>query len=142
MAPALVLRTDSGGSIKEHSAMDTPGALSAEDVGLFTDLYELTMAQGYFQQGMSSQATFSLFVRPSRVGRSYLVTAGLEDVLRYLQDFSMSPGAIDYLRSTGAFADDFLGYLSALRFTGRVRAIPEGRLYFHHEPMMELPRPS
>ena len=121
--------------------MDTPGALSAEDVGLFTDLYELTMAQGYFRQGMSSQATFSLFVRPSRVGRSYLVTAGLEDVLRYLQDFSMSPGAIDYLRSTGAFADDFLGYLSALRFTGRVRAIPEGRLYFHHEPMMEVTAP-
>ena len=111
--------------------MDKPGALSREDAALFTDLYELTMAQGYFRQGMSSQATFSLFVRPSRVKRSYLVSAGLEDVLRYLEEFSFSSSAIDYLRSTGTFTDDFLDYLGSLRFTGRVRAIPEGRIYFH-----------
>ncbi len=121
--------------------MDKPGALTAEDAALFTDLYELTMAQGYFRQGMSSQATFSLFVRPSRVKRSYLVSAGLEDVLRYLETFRFSPGAIDYLRSTGTFSDDFLGYLGGLRFTGRVRAIPEGRLYFHHEPALEITAP-
>ena len=121
--------------------MDKPGALTAEDAALFTDLYELTMAQGYFRQGMSSQATFSLFVRPSRVKRSYLVSAGLEDVLRYLAAFRFSPGAIDYLRSTGVFTDDFLDYLGGLRFTGRVRAIPEGRLYFHHEPALEITAP-
>ena len=121
--------------------MDKPGALTGEDAALFTDLYELTMAQSYFRQGMSSQATFSLFVRPSRVKRSYLVFAGLEDVLRYLQDFFFSRGAIDYLHSTGTFADDFLDYLGSLHFTGRVRAVPEGRLYFHHEPALEITAP-
>ena len=121
--------------------MDKPGALSGEDAALFTDLYELTMAQGYFSQGMSSQATFSLFVRPSRVKRSYLVSAGLEDVLRYLEDFSFSGSAIDYLRSTSTFTDDFLDYLGSLRFTGRVRAIPEGRIYFHNEPALEITAP-
>lgn len=121
--------------------MDKPGALSAEDAALFTDLYELTMAQSYFREAMNSQATFSLFVRPSRVGRSYLVSAGLEDVLRYLAAFSFSPGAIDYLRSTGTFTDDFLDFLGSLRFTGRVRAIPEGRLYFHNEPVLEVTAP-
>ena len=121
--------------------MDKPGALSGEDAALFTDLYELTMAQGYFRQGMSSQATFSLFVRPSRVKRSYLVSAGLEDVLRYLEDFSFSGSAIDYLRSTNTFTDDFLDYLGSLRFTGRVRAIPEGRIYFHNEPALEITAP-
>ena len=121
--------------------MDKPGALSREDAALFTDLYELTMAQGYFRQGMSSQATFSLFVRPSRVKRSYLVSAGLEDVLRYLEEFSFSSSAIDYLRSTSTFTDDFLDYLGSLRFTGRVRAIPEGRIYFHNEPALEITAP-
>ena len=121
--------------------MDKPGALTAEDAALFTDLYELTMAQSYFSQGKSSPATFSLFVRPSRVKRSFLVSAGLEDVLRYLESFSFSGGAIDYLRSTGTFTDEFLDFLSGLRFTGRVRAIPEGRLYFHNEPVLEITAP-
>ena len=91
--------------------MQPPGALTADDAALFTDLYELTMAQGYFRQGMSSEASFSLFVRPSRVRRSYLVSAGLEDVLRYLHGFRFTPSAIDYLRSTGTFAADFLDFL-------------------------------
>lgn len=121
--------------------MDRPGALSQEDTALFTDLYELTMAQGYFGHGMSAPATFSLFVRPSQRRRPYLVSAGLEDVLRYLQDFSVSGEAISYLRSTGMFSDDFLDYMQSLRFTGSVRAIPEGRLYFYHEPLLEITAP-
>jgi nicotinate phosphoribosyltransferase len=121
--------------------MNTPGALSKEEIALFTDLYELTMAQGYLQQQMSAPATFSLFVRPSRVRRPYLVAAGLEDILRYLQEFSVSPGAIDYLHSTGIFDDEFLDYLKTLHFTGSVRAIPEGRLYFYDEPVLEITAP-
>ncbi|MBI2855841.1 MAG: nicotinate phosphoribosyltransferase [Chloroflexi bacterium] len=121
--------------------MYRPGSLSREDAGLFTDLYELTMAQSYLHEGMFAPATFSLFVRPSRVRRPYLVSAGLEDVLRYLEEFTFSEGAIDYLRSTGIFADDFLDYLGHLRFTGRVRAIPEGRLYFYDEPVLEITAP-
>ena len=121
--------------------MQSPGALTADEAALFTDLYELTMAQSYFRQDMSAEASFSLFVRPSRVKRSYLVSAGLEDVLRYLHEFRFGTLAIDYLRSTGQFAPDFLEFLGALRFTGRVRAVPEGRLYFHHEPVLEVTAP-
>ena len=121
--------------------MQSPGALTAEEAALFTDLYELTMAQSYFQQGMSAEASFSLFVRPSRVKRSYLVSAGLEDVLRYLQSLRFGPSAIDYLNSTRQFTPDFLDFLGGLRFTGRVRAVPEGRLYFHHEPILEVTAP-
>ena len=121
--------------------MQSPGALTADEAALFTDLYELTMAQSYFKQGMSAEASFSLFVRPSRVKRSYLVSAGLEDVLRYLHEFRFGTLAIDYLRSTGQFAPDFLDFLGGLRFTGRVRAVPEGRLYFHHEPVLEVTAP-
>ena len=121
--------------------MNKPGALSQGETALFTDLYELTMAQGYLQQQMSATATFSLFVRPSRVRRPYLVAAGLEDILRYLEDFSVSPDAIDYLRSTDIFDGEFLDYLKTLRFTGSVRAIPEGRLYFYDEPVMEITAP-
>ena len=80
--------------------MQSPGALTADEAALFTDLYELTMAESYFRQGMSAEASFSLFVRPSRVRRSYLVSAGLEDVLRYLRNFRFGSPAIDYLRST------------------------------------------
>jgi nicotinate phosphoribosyltransferase len=121
--------------------MDKPGALSREDAALFTDLYELTMAQGYFQQEMFAPATFSLFVRPSRVKRPYLVSAGLEDVLHYLEEFSVSQGAVDYLHSTGIFADDFLDYMKDRGFSGWVRAIPEGRLYFYDEPVLEVTAP-
>ena len=121
--------------------MNKPGALSSEQTALFTDLYELTMAQSYLQQQMFAPATFSLFVRPSRVNRPYLVAAGLEDVLHYLEEFFVSSDAIDYLYSTGIFADEFLDYLGNLQFTGRVRAIPEGRLYFYDEPVMEITAP-
>ena len=121
--------------------MQSPGSLTADEAALFTDLYELTMAQSYFRQGMSAEASFSMFVRPSRVRRSYLVSAGLEDVLRYLHEFRFGSPAIDYLQSTGLFAPDFLDFLGDLRFTGRVRAVPEGRLYFHHEPVLEVTAP-
>ena len=121
--------------------MKNPGALSSEQTALFTDLYELTMAQSYLQQQMFAPATFSLFVRPSRVNRPYLVAAGLEDVLHYLEEFSVSSDAVDYLHSTGIFADEFLDYLGNLRFTGMVRAIPEGRLYFYDEPVLEITAP-
>ena len=121
--------------------MDRPGAVSREDAGLFTDLYELTMAQSYLHQGMFAPGTFSLFVRPSKVRRPYLVSAGLEDVLRYLEEFAFSQRAIDYLHSTGIFADDFLDYLKGVHFTGRVRAIPEGRLFFYDEPVLEVSAP-
>ena len=110
-------------------------------MGLFTDLYELTMAQAYFLQGMSEPATFSLFIRTYPPNRGYLVSAGLDDVLEYLSNLSFSPKGMDYLSSTGIFREDFLGFLKDVKFTGSVRAIPEGRLFFADEPVLEITGP-
>ena len=115
--------------------------LPGEDLGLFTDLYELTMAQAFFRQGMSAMATFSLFIRTYPPNRAYFVSAGLEDVLFYLSNLNFSDRAIDYLRALGIFSEDFLEYLRGVRFTGSVRAIPEGRLYFTDEPAVEVTAP-
>ena len=115
--------------------------LPGNDLGLFTDLYELTMSQAFLRQGMSETATFSLFTRTYPPNRAYFVSAGLEDVLDYLSNLNFSERAIDYLRATDIFSDDFLEYLSGVRFTGSVRAIPEGRLYFTDEPAVEITAP-
>ena len=90
---------------------------------------------------MSGIATFSLFTRTYPPNRAFFVSAGLEDVLDYLANLNYSGRAIDYLRATGIFSDDFLEYLRGVRFTGSVRAIPEGRLYFTDEPAVEITAP-
>ncbi|HEU0021252.1 MAG TPA: nicotinate phosphoribosyltransferase [Dehalococcoidia bacterium] len=115
--------------------------LPASDLALFTDLYQLTMAQAFYQQGMFAPATFSLFIRQYPTNRAYLVAAGLEDVLDYLENLRFGPDSLDYLRSTGIFEGNFLEYLKNLRFTGSVRAIPEGRLFFANEPVLEVTAP-
>ena len=115
--------------------------LPPQELGLFTDLYELTMAQAFYQQGMFSPATFSLFIRRYPPHRGYLVSAGLEDVLDYLEALNFGDASLNYLRSTGIFTGNFLDYLRELRFTGSVRAIPEGRLYFTNEPVLEVTAP-
>jgi nicotinate phosphoribosyltransferase len=99
------------------------------------------MAQTYFQHGMSSRATFSLSIRNYPPNRGYFVAAGLEDVLRYLEEWRFPGESIDYLVSTGMFDGDFLKYLSGVRFTGDVWAIPEGRVFFADEPVLEVSGP-
>ena len=115
--------------------------LPDDDLGLFTDLYQLTMAQAFFNQGMSAPATFSLFIRNYPPHRGYFVFAGLEDVLDYLSNLRFSRTSLDYLLSTGLFSKDFLEYLARAHFTGSVRAIPEGRLFFANEPPLEVTAP-
>ncbi len=116
-------------------------SLPGQELGLFTDLYELTMAQAYFSQGMFAPATFSLSIRRYPHRRAYFVAAGLQDVLDYLSGLHFSGAGLDYLRSTGIFTEEFLDYLGGLRFTGSVRAIPEGRLFFTDEPPIEVTAP-
>ncbi|MEJ2728234.1 MAG: nicotinate phosphoribosyltransferase [Deltaproteobacteria bacterium] len=108
---------------------------------LLTDLYEFTMAQAYFQSEMFAPATFSLFIRDYPPNRGYFISAGLESVLDYLEQVHYSEGDVDYLKSTGLFSDDFLHYLGNLRFRGDVHAIPEGRLFFKDEPLLEVTAP-
>jgi nicotinate phosphoribosyltransferase len=117
------------------------GPLSMENAALFTDLYELTMAASYFREGMRGPATFSLFVRRLPVGRSFLVAAGLQDVLDFLRSFQFTGEALDFLRTLGGFGEDFLEYLRGLRFSGEVRALPEGTVFFADEPVLEVTAP-
>jgi nicotinate phosphoribosyltransferase len=114
---------------------------TTETLALLTDLYQLTMAQSYFQSQRLAPATFSLFVRSYPPNRSYFVSAGLQDVLEFLEQFKMDSAGIDYLRSRRMFTDDFLDFLMVLKFTGDVWAIPEGRLFFKDEPVMEVTAP-
>lgn len=114
---------------------------SPNNLSLLTDLYQLTMAQSYFQNKKFEPATFSLFIRSYPPNRGYFVSAGLEDVLGFLEGFSFDGEAIDYLNSTRMFATDFLDFLKGLRFTGEVWAIPEGRLFFKDEPVLEITAP-
>jgi nicotinate phosphoribosyltransferase len=108
---------------------------------LFTDLYELTMAASYFAHGCNGTATFELFVRSLPETRNFLVACGLDDVLAYLETLRFSPPAIDHLAGLGMFADDFLRFLADLRFTGEVRALPEGEVVFAGEPILEVTAP-
>ncbi len=108
---------------------------------LFTDFYELTMAQAYFQQGMDETGYFEVFVRhlPERWG--FFVMAGLSEVQSYLHEFRFAQSDIEYLRSTGTFAEDFLEYLSLFKLEVRLRALPEGTVFFPNEPIMEVSGP-
>ena len=115
--------------------------LPAGEIGLLTDLYELTMAQSYFAEGISGEATFSLYVREYPPDRGYLVAAGVDDALNCLEALTFNNHSVDYLGSTGIFTADFLEYLRDFRFTGSVHAMPEGSLFFPHEPVLEVSGP-
>ncbi len=115
--------------------------MSKNSMSLLTDLYEFTMAASYWENKMFVPATFSLFIRKYPPDRGYFVSAGLEEVLDFLESFGFDQSGLDYLDSTGLFSHDFLDYLSRLRFTGEVHAIPEGRLFFKDEPILEVTAP-
>ncbi len=108
---------------------------------LFTDLYELTMAQTYFNNSMFDTAAFSLFIRDYPKNRRYFVAAGLEQVLNGLADYTFASDDLEYLSSTGLFTADFLKYLQKFKFTGTVRAMPEGTVFFANEPVLEVSAP-
>lgn len=115
-----------------------------ENSGLLTDLYELTMAAGYFETGLQARATFELFVRHLPPRRNYLVAAGLEQALEYLESVRFSADEIAYLRQHRHFRrihEDFFSYLAKFRFTGDIWAMPEGTLMFPGEPIMRLTAP-
>jgi nicotinate phosphoribosyltransferase len=115
-----------------------------EHSGLLTDLYELTMAAGYLQTRFEARATFELFVRHLPPRRNYLVAAGLEQALDFLENVHFTTDEITYLRRHPVFRhirDDFFAYLAKFRFTGDVWAMPEGTLVFPGEPMLRVVAP-
>lgn len=106
---------------------------------LLTDLYELTMMQGYFNSDTKDRiAVFDLFYRSNPDGASYSIAAGLEQVIQYIQNLSFTPEDLEYLRSLNIFNDDFINYLNDFRFTGDIYAVPEGTVVFPKEPILRV----
>ncbi len=108
---------------------------------LLTDLYELNMIQAYLDRAEDKEAVFEFFVRRLPPRRGFLLAAGLEDALDYLETLKFSAAEIDWLRSTGRFRDNLLDYLKVFRFTGNVHAIPEGSVCFPNEPLIRITAP-
>jgi len=105
---------------------------------LLTDLYQLTMLDAYYQLGMEQPAVFEFFVRRLPTGRNFLVAAGLEQALDYLENVRFGPDDLAWLKSTGRFSSMFLDRLAAFRFQGDVMAIPEGTVFFASEPVLRV----
>lgn len=108
---------------------------------LLTDLYELTMAQAYLEQGMDGTAVFEFFVRKLPAHRNFLVAAGLEQVLDFLSSWHCTTEELVWLDQTGRFSSRLLHYLETLTFTGNVDAMAEGTLFFPHEPVLRIVAP-
>ena len=108
---------------------------------LLTDLYELTMLQAYFAQGMNGTAVFEFFVRKLPNERNFLVAAGLEQVLDYLHDLTFRAEDLAWLRESGRFTPAFVDSLADLRFTGDVDAMLEGTAFFADEPILRITAP-
>jgi len=108
---------------------------------LLTDLYQLTMLQGYHDTGMEDVAVFEFFVRKLRPGRGFLMAAGLEQSLEFLEGLHFSSEELAWLANTGRFSNDFLAGLGTLRFTGDVHAMPEGTIFFPNEPILRVTAP-
>ena len=111
------------------------------NAALLTDLYELTMLQSYFDEGMNDIAVFDLFIRRLPDNRNYFVACGLEHALHYLETFSFLAEAVESLRSVDRFSEAFLNSLRGLRFKGDAYAVPEGTLIFPNEPILEIVAP-
>jgi len=108
---------------------------------LLTDLYQLTMLQAYFAHGMLDTAAFELFVRKLPATRNFLVAAGLEQALEFLEQLHFEEAELAWLEQSGLFRGDFLERLRKLRFTGDVHAVPEGTLVFPDEPIVRVVAP-
>jgi nicotinate phosphoribosyltransferase len=108
---------------------------------LFTDLYELTMMQSYYAQEMNGIAVFELFFRELPPNRNFVMAAGLEDSLSYLEQLHFTEEERFWLKEQGEFSHSFLERLRGFRFTGDVFAVPEGTLVFENEPVIQVIAP-
>jgi nicotinate phosphoribosyltransferase len=108
---------------------------------LLTDLYQLNMMQAYLDHGETGTAVFEFFVRRLPARRGFLVAAGLEQVLEFLEDLHFSQDEIDWLAKSGRFSKGMIDYLATLRFTGDVHAMAEGTVFFPEEPILRITAP-
>ena len=108
---------------------------------LLTDLYELSMLEAYAAHGMIETAVFELFVRKLPAGRGFLMAAGLEQAVAFLEAMRFTPDELAWLRASGMFSPAFVDSLAGLRFTGDVDAMPEGTVFFPNEPVLRVTAP-
>lgn len=116
--------------------------MKERNLALLTDLYELTMMQGYFETGSyKKQVVFDLFYRKNPSGNGYAIAAGLQQAIEYIRNLKFDESDIAYLTGLGLFSDDFIDFLKQFRFTGEIYAIPEGTVVFPQEPLMRIKAP-
>ena len=115
--------------------------MRGRNLTLLTDLYELTMMQGYFKNNNKEHVIFDAFFRQNPSGSGYSIACGLEQVIDYIKNLKFSYDDIDYLRSLNLFDEDFLDYLGSFHFTGDIYAIPEGTVVFPREPLIKIEAP-
>lgn len=116
--------------------------MNFETMSLMTDFYELTMMQGYLNDGsINKTVVFDVFYRVNPSGNGFAITAGLEQVINYIKNLHFSESDIEYLRSLNTFDEKFLTYLKGFRFTGDIYAIPEGTVVFPTEPLLRVKAP-
>ena len=108
---------------------------------LLTDLYQLNMMAAYLEHGLTGTAVFELFVRKLPSRRSFLMAAGLEQALQFLETVSFTPRDLDEIRGLGQFSESFLAYLRSFRFSGDVDAMREGTVFFPDEPILRVTAP-
>lgn len=118
----------------------TKTAALSNDI-LLTDLYQLNMMQAYLDHGMNEPAVFEFFVRRLPKGRNFLLAAGLELVVDFLQSAKPDPSELQWLKESGRFSDDFIDYLDDFAFTGDLHAMPEGTVVFPNEPILRVTAP-
>ena len=116
--------------------------MDRQNLTLLTDLYELTMMQGYFRNKTANETViFDLFYRSNPCGNGYSIMAGLEQTIKYIKELHFTRNDIEYLRSLNMFDESFLDYLGDFKFTGDIYAIPEGTVIFPREPLVKVIAP-
>lgn len=115
--------------------------MEIRNLTMLTDLYELTMMQGYFKSGTNETVVFDVFYRQNPNDGGYAIACGLEQVIDYIKNLKFSYEDIEYLRSLSMFDEEFLGYLGSFHFTGNIYAIPEGTVVFPMEPLVKVVAP-
>src|SRR5262245_55238883 len=108
---------------------------------LLTDLYMLTMLEGFYKQSLNGIASYEFFVRKLPESRGFLVAAGLEQAVEYLEEARFNSEELEWLRHGGRFSAEFIDHLSGWRFTGDVDAMPEGTVFFANEPILRITAP-
>ncbi len=115
--------------------------MSTMNISMMTDLYELTMMQGYFESKKNEKVVFDVFYRRNPCNGGYAIMAGLDQVIDYIKNLRFSAEDVEYLRGLKIFGEDFLSYLKDFRFSGDIYAIPEGTVIFPREPLIKVIAP-